>query len=587
MGKGFCALFKKDCRMLASGKFFLMAIGFLALYTAYVNLGYIRFMQMEPYNVYLYDPAETQASKSSLVQTVPSMEAMDAALSSDANGVGLDASAGDVRVVLYRGAEHIDRHRADYALSLLEPLTIHTPEVLGTNTPEQKARKEITCELLFFELAAVGFLGIAAVLFKEKGMGVIRVHAILPLQKDLFLLSKLAVFLLSDLVFAVLLTLLNTGLADGTAVLPAVLLQTTILSLMMALVGLLCALLLKDFRQFTLAYLVIAMKSVLRDKFCLMTFLLPILAAVALNFMGSIDMSSLGELHFGVLENDLSPQTITWLKRYGPVTAYGTQEELTDAINEPSTNVIGVRADGDSLKTAVSGDELDIFRQAAATLPTLYEQRAAAGQAEILTLERPDIMESLQGIFIPAVLIVAMFMGCTFNTMNIISEKEDGVAFVNEILPMTPSQYILQKVVVGFLFGSLSSVVTACICFRLSLRNFGLMLALIVLSSFVAALIGLFIGKFSEGLMIGVVYIKIVMLLFLAVPLVCALTGVSGPLVVICNIVPSQPAFEGIMALSAGSSGTAMKDTGILAIHCIVWFALYILISARRKKPAV
>ncbi len=329
------------------------------------------------------------------------------------------------------------------------------------------------------------------------------------------------------------------------------------------------------------------MKSVLRDKFCLMSFLLPILVAVALNFMGSIDMSSLGELHFGVLENDLSPQTITWLKRYGPVTAYGAQEELADAINEPSTNVIGVRADGDSLKTAVSGDELDIFRQAAATLPSLYEQREAAAKADIQTLERPDIMERLQDIFIPAVLIVAMFMGCTFNAMNIISEKEDGVAFVNEILPMTPSQYIFQKVVVGFLFGSLSSIVTACICFRLSLQYFGLMLALIVLSSFVAALIGLLIGKFSEGMMIGVVYIKIVMLLFLAVPLLCALAGVSGPLAVLCNIVPSQPAFEGISALSAGNIETAVKDTGILAIHCTAWFALYVLLSARRKKQAV
>ena len=258
MGKGFCALFKKDCRMLVSGKFFLMAIGFLVLYTAYVNLGYIRFMQMPPYNVYLYDPTGTQTEKSPLVQIVSSMEAMDAVLLSDANGVGLDASAGEVRVVLYKGAEHVDRHRADYALSLLEPSASPAPEVLGTNTPEQKARKEITCELLFFELAAVGFLGIAAVLFKEKGMGVIRVHAILPVRKDLFLLSKLAVFLLSDLAFAVLLTLLNMGIADGAAVLPAVLLQTAILSLMMALVGLLCALLLKDFRQFTLAYLVIA-----------------------------------------------------------------------------------------------------------------------------------------------------------------------------------------------------------------------------------------------------------------------------------------------------------------------------------------
>jgi len=71
--------------------------------------------------------------------------------------------------------------------------------------------------------------------------------------------------------------------------------------------------------------------------------------------------------------------------------------------------------------------------------------------------------------------------------------------------------------VVGFLFGSLSSIVTAYICFRLTWQNLGVMLALILLSSFVAALMGLFIGRFSEGLMIGVVYIKIIMLAFIAV----------------------------------------------------------------------
>ena len=326
------------------------------------------------------------------------------------------------------------------------------------------------------------------------------------------------------------------------------------------------------------------LKSVLRDKFCLMTFLLPILVAVALNFMGSIDMSSLGELHFGVLENDLPPQTITWLERYGPVTAYGTQDELTAAINEPSTNVIGVKADGDSLKTAISGDELEIFRQAAATLPTLYDRRENAEQTEVQVLDRPDILENFQDIFIPAVLIVAMFMGCTFNAMNIISEKEDGVAFVNEILPMTPCQYILQKVVVGFLFGSLSSIITACICFQLSWNHWGLMLALILLSSFVAALIGLFTGKLSEGLMIGVVYIKIIMLVFIAVPILCALIGVSGLSAVLCNLVPSQPAFDGIMALSAGNTGAAIKDAGILSIHCVVWPALYVLLFTQRKK---
>lgn len=258
MWKSLCSLFRKDCRMMVSGKFFLMSLFFLVLYTLYVNFGYIKFMDSQLYNVYLYDPAGTQAAVSTLVQPVSSREVLSTILLDDINGVGIDASAGEPQLIFYEGTENSDRHRIDYALSLLQPPGNYSAEVIGSNTPEQKARKEITCELLFFEISAVGFLGIAAVLFKEKGMGVIRVHAILPLQKNLFILSKLAIFLLSDLVFAILLTVLNVGLSDTASILPAVLIQTSLLSLIMALTGLICALLLKDFRQFTLAYLLIA-----------------------------------------------------------------------------------------------------------------------------------------------------------------------------------------------------------------------------------------------------------------------------------------------------------------------------------------
>lgn len=327
------------------------------------------------------------------------------------------------------------------------------------------------------------------------------------------------------------------------------------------------------------------LKSVWKDKFCLMTFLLPILVAVGMQCMGSIDLSSLGELHFAVLAEDLPPQTVHWLERYGPVTVYETEGAWNAAINEPSTNVIGVKGEGAGIRTAVSGDELEVFQQAAATLPALFQQRGTAEQACVLMLERPDLLEHFQDIFVPGVLIVAMFMGCTFNAMNIISEKEDGVAFINEVLPMGPSQYVLQKVTVGFLFGSLSSVVTAGICFRLSWRDGGLMLVLILLASFVAALLGLFIGRASRGLMAGVVYIKLVMLLFIAVPILCALTGVDGPLAALCCLVPSQPAFEGILALSAGDRGTALHNSGILLLHGLAWFALYGAIALRRKRP--
>ncbi len=321
------------------------------------------------------------------------------------------------------------------------------------------------------------------------------------------------------------------------------------------------------------------LKSVLHDKFCVMTFLLPIVVAAALNFVGAIDFSALGELHFGVLKGDLPAQTITWLKRYGSVTAYPTAEELADKIKEPSTNLIGVKADGGSIKTILSGDELDIFRQTADTLPDLYEQRNTAGQTKVHVLERPNVMAGFQDMFIAVTLIVAMFMGCTFNAMNMISEKEDGVAFINEILPMTKSQYIMQKLFVGFICGCLSSILTVCICFRLSLQNVALMLVLIVLSAFVAALTGVFIGRASSGLMVGVGYIKIVMLLFIAVPILSFLLEISQPLLsTVCYLVPSQATFEGIMALSAGSGTAAVKDIFILAVHCLLWFLLYIFI---------
>ncbi|KMZ54860.1 ABC transporter permease [Dorea sp. D27] len=329
------------------------------------------------------------------------------------------------------------------------------------------------------------------------------------------------------------------------------------------------------------------LKSVLRDKFCLMTFLLPIVVAAALNFVGTIDFTTLGELHFGVLQGGLPTQTVSWLERYGPVTVYQTMEELTEAVIEPSTNLIGVKADGSGIKTMLSGDELDIFRQTADTLPDLYEQRQAAGQTEVHILERPDVMAGFQDMFIAVTLIVAMFMGCTFNAMNMISEKEDGVACINEILPMSHSRYILQKLSVGFICGCLSSVITVCICFRLTLKNAALMLVLIVLSAFVAALIGLFIGRTSSGLMVGVVYIKIVMIFFMAVPILRFLVGIRQPLLsAVFYLVPSQATFEGIMDVSTGSGAVVVKDIFILLAHCIGWFLLYIGLSVHQRKNA-
>lgn len=326
------------------------------------------------------------------------------------------------------------------------------------------------------------------------------------------------------------------------------------------------------------------LKSVWKDKFCIMSFLLPLIVAFILNFVGTIDLSTLSEFHFGIVQDNLSAGTISWLEGYGSVTEYKTQEDLIAAVNDPSTNFIGVEADSNGIKTMLSGDEMDLWRHTADTLPALYRDCKNAEEIMVTILERPDPMDGFQNIFIAATLIVAMFMGCTFNAINIIEEKENGVALVNQILPMTHSQYIIQKIFVGFICGGLSAIFTACICFRLSIQSAFFMFALIILSAFVAALIGLFIGEFAENLMVGVVYIKVVLIIFIAVPLLSYLLGADGLALIFCNLIPSNATFEGIMSLASGTEQMITKDILILMAHCIVWFLLYLTISKWKKK---
>ena len=61
------------------------------------------------------------------------------------------------------------------------------------------------------------------------------------------------------------------------------------------------------------------LKSVWKDKFCIMSFLLPVIVALALRLIGGIDLSSVTEFHFGVLEGELSERTLSWLEGYGSV----------------------------------------------------------------------------------------------------------------------------------------------------------------------------------------------------------------------------------------------------------------------------
>lgn len=265
----FFTLIKKDFWMMIYGKFFVLTLASLILYSCYINFGYVRFMDEDSYHnsVYLYNPENTSMDVSPLIHQVFSIDELKSKLGEDTNAVGIDMSNGKPKVILHEGIKGVDNYRADYALSLLISEKDKNTKSLDNNgiiqisdkdTSEIKLRKEMTCEILFFEIVAIGFLGIASLLFKEKQMGVMRITGILPVKRSLFILSKVFAFLICDLCFTVILVVLNIEISEGIKIIPQILVQVSILSIIMSLIGFGCSMLLRDFKQFSLAYLLVA-----------------------------------------------------------------------------------------------------------------------------------------------------------------------------------------------------------------------------------------------------------------------------------------------------------------------------------------
>lgn len=327
------------------------------------------------------------------------------------------------------------------------------------------------------------------------------------------------------------------------------------------------------------------LKNIRRDKMCILSFLLPIIVGLAINLLSGVSFSSLRETDFCIVENNLSDSTIEWLQTNGNVTTVPDMVSLKNIVNDPATQMIGVLQDSDGIKTILSGDEFKVTTIIATTLPQLYTERNNVDLSKITVIPPVDKSDALISLLIVITMVTAMFMGCTFNAMNIIGEKEDGIALVNEILPMTKREYIAQKIFLGFIGGTLSTILTACVCMKITINQVLPLLLLIILSTFVAALVGLFIGHFSSGIMVGIVYIKIIMILFIAPPILFYLAIPSdSALYTISYLLPSSATFYGLMDLLNGQTQGLTTVIIILFAHCLLWLLLFSAYPDKRNK---
>lgn len=321
-------------------------------------------------------------------------------------------------------------------------------------------------------------------------------------------------------------------------------------------------------------------KSIARDKLCILTFLLPIVVGAAINLLSDMDFSAMNQVTFGIVQQDLGAESVAWLEKLGTITVFSDREALVQAVKEPADSIIGVVRSENSIETMISGDELNIDTEIAGFLPQMYQQRNVA-KADITIVPQSSSTNGMKALLIAITVVTAAFMGCTYNAMNIIGEKEDGIAYVNQILPMSAGGYILRKIAIGFIGGMVSTIITALICVRMELEQVFLLLLLIVLSALAAAGVGLLIGDAAKELMVGIVWIKAVMILFLALPILSYLiVPRNSVLFWISYLIPSSAAFYGLMDLQSGS-GIGIAEPAALLAHCI-FCILGIWVSKRK-----
>ncbi len=257
MIKQFLAVLRNDFKAVFRSKQYLILLGSLLLYSFYINFIYSQ-GDIPGYQVYVYD-ALTQSGSAAEITQVNSEQGLYDMLNMDREAIGVVKSKSGSKIIYNdTGSPRLNNLKYYYAWQATgRESADYNTQILGSITQSEQKRIEMTSVVVFFEITAISFLSIAALFFKEKQMGIIKVYSILPVKKSMLVLSKIVVFLVLKICFVLLMGLLNLDIAYFQQIVLKVMTQILVLSPLMVLLGFMCSLQYRNFKQFVFAYTVI------------------------------------------------------------------------------------------------------------------------------------------------------------------------------------------------------------------------------------------------------------------------------------------------------------------------------------------
>ena len=251
----------------------------------------------------------------------------------------------------------------------------------------------------------------------------------------------------------------------------------------------------------------------LRDSVLIYSLISPIILAVILRFV----LPSVQEVSLSfAVDSGIDTAVVQLLENYGNVEIYTGRESLIERVNR-NDDVPGLILADDGYEIILEGNEgTDAGPGFAAVLRDVTSDLGGVTFTTVDFRGRPTPVREYAAVMM---VMLSLFVGGIMVGFNIVDEKETKALRALAVSPLRMFEYILARSILALIIALVSGFSSALIILGPGAR-YGMLLAGILVSLVVSLPFGFIIGSFADNQMTAFALAKLLMAVFLTIPLV-------------------------------------------------------------------
>ena len=256
----------------------------------------------------------------------------------------------------------------------------------------------------------------------------------------------------------------------------------------------------------------------LRDSLTVYSLISPVILAIILRLV----VPSVGNAALTIAADRSVPVSVReHLEAYTRVEIYNNRGQILERVNR-NDDVPGLYCENGEYNLVLEGNEdaesgtgfAAIVRDATAD-PDSAAFRTVTFQIEDLQGKKPPVLEYIAVMMV----MLSLMIGGIITGFNIVNEKETKAINALAVSPLRMFEYIAARSILAIIIGCTAGIISVFILLGWNVNLAGLLIAML-LSLLVALPFGFVIGAFADNQMTAFALIKLLMAVFLTLPLV-------------------------------------------------------------------